>query len=77
MDDGGDVYKALDPYGVSVIGGRILHIGVEGLIMGVRTLVEKAGFKEMADEKSPVKGEFFHFSGQYGMAADNVKNFQV
>ncbi|KAH8427557.1 uncharacterized protein LDX57_005271 [Aspergillus melleus] len=31
----------------------------------------------MADEKSPVKGGFFHFSAQYGMAADNVKNFQI
>ncbi|KAK1143338.1 hypothetical protein N8T08_006865 [Aspergillus melleus] len=53
----GDVYKALDPYGVSVIGGRIiLHIGVGGLIIG---------------------GGFFHLSGQYGMAADNVKDFHV
>lgn len=30
----GDVYAALDPYGVSVIGGRIPHVGVGGLILG-------------------------------------------
>lgn len=30
----GDVYNALDPYGVSVIGGRIPHVGVAGLILG-------------------------------------------
>ena len=30
----GDVYDALDPYGVSVIGGRIPHVGVGGLILG-------------------------------------------
>lgn len=30
----GDVYEALDPYGVSVIGGRIPHVGVGGLILG-------------------------------------------
>lgn len=52
----GDVYNALDPYGVSVIGGRIPHVGVAGLILG---------------------GAFFHFSGEYGLAADNVKNFEI
>ena len=30
----GDVYTALDPYGVSVIGGRIPHVGVAGVILG-------------------------------------------
>lgn len=52
----GDVFAALDPYGVSVIGGRIPHVGVGGLILG---------------------GGYFHFSGQYGLAADNVQNFEV
>ncbi|KAF7594710.1 hypothetical protein BBP40_008603 [Aspergillus hancockii] len=52
----GDVYTALDPYEISVIGGRIPLVGVGGLILG---------------------GGFFHFSSQYGLAADNVKNFEV
>ena len=30
----GDVYAALDPYGVGVIGGRIPQVGVGGLILG-------------------------------------------
>ena len=30
----GDVFAALDPYGVSVIGGRIPQVGVGGLILG-------------------------------------------
>lgn len=30
----GEVYDALDPYGVSVIGGRIPQVGVGGLILG-------------------------------------------
>ena len=30
----GEVYDALDPVGVSVIGGRIPHVGVAGLILG-------------------------------------------
>ena len=30
----GDVYATLDPYEVSVVGGRIPHVGVGGLILG-------------------------------------------
>lgn len=30
----GDVYDFLDSYGVGVIGGRIPHVGVGGLILG-------------------------------------------
>ena len=26
---------------------------------------------------SNLTGGFFHFSGEYGLAADNVKNFEV
>lgn len=52
----GDVYAFLDPYKLSVIGGRIPSVGVGGLVLG---------------------GGFFHFSGEYGLAADNVKNFEV
>jgi FAD/FMN-containing dehydrogenase len=52
----GEVYKTLDPYELSVVGGRIPQVGVGGLILG---------------------GGFFHFSGKYGLAADNVKNFEV
>ena len=37
----GDVYNALDPYGLSVIGGRIPHVGVAGLILGGLSSLEK------------------------------------
>lgn len=30
----GDVYKRLDPYNVTVVGGRVLDVGVGGLILG-------------------------------------------
>ncbi|KAL8859642.1 MAG: hypothetical protein Q9178_003756 [Gyalolechia marmorata] len=52
----GDVIAALDPYDLSVIGGRIPQVGVGGLILG---------------------GGFFHFSGEYGLAGDNVKEFEI
>lgn len=37
----GAVYDALDPYGVSVIGGRIPNVGVGGLILGGSCSLEK------------------------------------
>ncbi|KAK3935413.1 bifunctional solanapyrone synthase [Diplogelasinospora grovesii] len=52
----GNVLAALDPYGVSVIGGRTPTVGVGGLVLG---------------------GGYFHFSGEHGLAADNVKNFEI
>ncbi|KAI4195361.1 MAG: hypothetical protein LQ350_007230 [Teloschistes chrysophthalmus] len=30
----GDVYSRLDPYGVTIVGGRVLDVGVGGLILG-------------------------------------------
>lgn len=29
-----DVYSALEPYGVNVVGGRVTGVGVAGLILG-------------------------------------------
>ncbi|KAI1178838.1 FAD-binding domain-containing protein [Nemania sp. FL0916] len=52
----GDVYAALDPYEVSVIGARVPDVGVGGSVLG---------------------GGMFHFSGEFGLAADNVKNFEI
>ncbi|KAF2677131.1 FAD-binding domain-containing protein [Lentithecium fluviatile CBS 122367] len=51
-----DVYKALDQYGVSVVGGRGPTVGAGGFILG---------------------GGYFHWAGKYGMAADNVKDFEI
>lgn len=33
----GDVIASLDPYGLSIIGGRIPHVGVGGLVLGGRS----------------------------------------
>ena len=70
----GDVYDALDPYGVSVIGGRIPHVGVAGLILGGSDSLKKISYRLLI---RIFLGGFFHFSGEYGLAADNVKNFEV
>ncbi len=70
----GNVYDALDPYGVSVIGGRIPHVGVAGLILGGSSLPSRLFCGVLI---SNLPGGFFHFSGEYGLAADNAKNFEV
>ena len=70
----GAVYDALDPYGVSVIGGRIPHVGVAGLILG-GSKSRKSSTSIVLTQIHP--GGFFHFSGEYGLAADNAKNFEV
>ncbi|KAL8777895.1 MAG: hypothetical protein Q9213_007662 [Squamulea squamosa] len=59
-----DVLAALDPHDVSVIGGRIPQVGVAGVILGEQLTVS-------------IRGGLFHFSGEYGLAGDNVKNFEI
>ncbi|KAH8701257.1 hypothetical protein GQ44DRAFT_744102 [Phaeosphaeriaceae sp. PMI808] len=51
-----DAYKALDQYGVSVVGGRGPTVGAGGFMLG---------------------GGYFHWANKYGMAADNVKDFEI
>ncbi|MCJ1383197.1 hypothetical protein MMC17_006310 [Xylographa soralifera] len=52
----GNVYSQLDHYNVTVVGGRVLDVGVAGLILG-------SGLSYLSD--------------LYGVACDNVVNFQV
>jgi FAD/FMN-containing dehydrogenase len=52
----GDVYGYLNQWRVTVVGGRILDVGVGGLILG-------SGLSYLSD--------------LYGMACDNVVNFEV
>lgn len=72
----GNVYDALDPYGVSVIGARIPNVGVGGLLLGGKSGVPcmKRGWASL---KHFLPGGYFHFSAKYGLAADNVKSFEV
>ncbi|KAI0802234.1 putative FAD-binding oxidoreductase [Xylaria sp. FL0064] len=52
----GDVYSELDRHKVTVVGGRVLDVGVGGLLLG-------SGLSYLSD--------------LYGMACDNVVNFEV
>jgi len=57
---------------VSVIGGQIPHVGVAGVILGGLSSLQNASYRMLINI-----GGYFHFSGQYGLAADNAKNFEV
>ncbi|KAF2710658.1 FAD-binding domain-containing protein [Pleomassaria siparia CBS 279.74] len=52
----GDIYRYLDQFQVTVVGGRVLPVGVGGLLLG---------------------GGLSYLSDLYGMACDNVVNFEV
>ncbi|KKA18214.1 FAD-binding oxidoreductase [Rasamsonia emersonii CBS 393.64] len=52
----GDVYGQLDKFNVTVVGGRVLDVGVGGLILG---------------------SGLWYLSDLYGLACDNVVNFEV
>ncbi|KAL8867990.1 MAG: hypothetical protein Q9174_005292 [Haloplaca sp. 1 TL-2023] len=52
----GGVYAHLDEYNVTVVGGRVLEVGVGGLVLG-------CGLSYLSD--------------LYGLACDNVVNFEV
>ncbi|TVY80672.1 Bifunctional solanapyrone synthase [Lachnellula suecica] len=69
----GDVYAALDPYNVSVVGGRLPQVGVGGLLLGGEIPCFFSSFLLIQVNS----GGYFHFSSQYGLAADNVKNFEI
>lgn len=34
----GDVYRHLDPYAVTVVGGRVLDVGVGGVVLGCKLI---------------------------------------
>jgi len=71
----GDVYTALDSEKAVVIGGRLPQVGVAGLILGGLYLYNRR--KEKNTFSNFVAGGYFHISGEFGLAADNVKNFEV
>ncbi|KUJ24677.1 FAD-binding domain-containing protein [Mollisia scopiformis] len=51
-----DVFEALDPHGLTVVGPRLPNVGIGGFILG---------------------GGLSFFSGEYGLAADKVENFEI
>ena len=70
----GAVYNALDPCGVSVIGGRIPQVAFAGLILGGSSSLENRSYRMLIRTFSRW---ILPFSGECGLAAENAKNFEV
>jgi FAD/FMN-containing dehydrogenase len=65
-----DVVKALSPYGRTVVGGRIGHVGVPGLLLGGK-------FCAVGDFELTSLGGLSFLSGQYGWASTHVVEYEV
>ncbi|KAF2106971.1 hypothetical protein BDV96DRAFT_558550 [Lophiotrema nucula] len=69
-DKWGDVYLALEPYGLAVAGGRVAHVGVSGLVLRGKHTFPDALKKAVLDGVS-------YFSEQKGFVCDSVLQFEV
>jgi hypothetical protein len=68
-----DVYRQLDPKNVSVVGGREAGVGVGGLTLGGESdILLVPRFITNINV-----GGISYFSGRYGWACDNVRNYEV
>lgn len=72
-----DVYGYLDPYEVTVVGGRVLDVGVGGLILGCECRIPVDRMYDGSQNANHVQGGLSYLSESYGLACDNVVNFQV
>jgi FAD/FMN-containing dehydrogenase len=70
-----DVYAALVPHGVNVLGGRVPGVGVAGLTLGGGNILfvsDHAGFHRSYDSTG-----YSWKSNQYGLTVDSVVAFEL
>ncbi|KXH63659.1 FAD binding domain-containing protein [Colletotrichum nymphaeae SA-01] len=82
----GNVYSALDPFGVTAVGGRASVVGVGGFTTGggvcvlcpsaCKTVADRAKTGSPQQKKTDSRQYSFH-SNRRGFACDNVVNFEV
>ncbi|KAI0884076.1 putative FAD-binding oxidoreductase [Annulohypoxylon maeteangense] len=71
-----EVYTALDPYNVTVVGGRVLEVGVGGLVLGGE--FDSPIISAMLNEPlTSAIGGLSYLADLYGLVCDNVVNFEV
>lgn len=69
-----DVYAALEPYEVNVVGGRVTGVGVAGLTLGGG--MPKYSQAPIHTDNSFLEGYSF-LSNQYGLTVDTVTAYQL
>lgn len=70
-----DVYAALEPFNVSVVGGRVSGVGIAGFTLG-------GGKYTSVDARARIAHEFSllgysYKTNQFGLAIDNVVAFEL
>ncbi|TVY93031.1 Bifunctional solanapyrone synthase, partial [Lachnellula willkommii] len=71
-----NVYNHLDNYNVTIVGGRVLDVGVGGLTLGSMLLPYGFLFHSVCT-LTLVSGGLSYLSDLYGLACDNVASFEV
>lgn len=74
----GEVYNQLDDFNVTVVGGRVLDVGVGGLILGGMHL-HASQPRSISERRwcSHCIGGLSYLSDIYGLVCDNVVNFEA
>ena len=68
-----EVYEALLPHGVTVVGGRASGVGVSGLLLGGGKLILCS--KPFLPECRRIG--YSYLTNQYGLAFDNIKAYEL
>lgn len=69
-----DVYSALEPLGLTVIGGRAATVGVGGLLLGGK---HSQSFLPGLFSNDVCAGGISFYSNAYGWALDNIQSYEV
>ena len=70
-----DVYKALDPHAVNVVGGRVAGVGVAGFSLGGG----RCAFDSRCSmhDSSVLTSGYSWLTNQYGLTIDNIVAFEL
>lgn len=72
-----DVYAALEPFGVNVLGGRVSGIGVGGFLLGGGEFLRNESRASCLILLVYVPAGYSWMSNQFGLAIDNVVAFEL
>ena len=70
-----DVYAALEPHNVNVVGGRVTGVGVAGFTLGGGK--HKLVYDIMCDKPKPFYKGYSWKTNQYGLTIDTVTAFEL
>jgi len=72
-----DVYKALAPHNVNVVGGRVTGIGVAGFTLGGGTFMAACGNPSKTIDSILLHAGYSWKTNQHGLTIDTVTAFEL